>query len=371
MRNDASFALAEDIANGANDNLAIEIDGAAPFAEVERMAKGVDQIAIRFEKFGDGRGFSLASMLRERGFTGELKAVGDLLPDQVGLLRRAGFDQIASEVKPQSPRWKHGYFSHAYQPAAQGEEPAYRARTLAARQARVDELNQRYADASPDQIIAAAVREFRGRIATLSSFGTEAAVGLSILARVAPETPVLFLDTKQHFPQTLSYRDQLIEKLGLKNVVSLQPEADELVKEDDEARLFETDTSACCQLRKVRPMAKAMVAYDALITGRKRYHGGERTDLRPFEFDGERIKVNPLAALRPQEVTAIFRTLDLPQHPMAAMGYPSIGCWPCTAPADGAGTREGRWAGQDRTECGIFDPSLVERAARTRSYRLI
>lgn len=369
MRNVVAFALAEQ--SPGNDNAILEVTGAMPFANVFRLAMGAEGIAIRFEKFGDGRGFSLAAMLRERGYKGVLKAVGDLLPDQAGLLRRAGFDRIASDVKPASPRWKRPHFSHAYQPSPNGDEPAWRSRTAHARQAKVDELNRKYADASPDEIIAVATREFAGRIATLSSFGTEAAVGLSFIARVAPKTPVLFLDTGMHFAQTLDYRNQLVAKLGLKNVITLEPDARELADEDGESRLFESDTSACCQLRKVRPLARAMVAYDALITGRKRYHGGERADLQPFEFDGSRVKVNPVARVNPKEVTAIFRALDLPGHPMAAQGYPSIGCWPCTAPAEGDGTREGRWAGQDRTECGIFDPRLVDRAARTRSYRLI
>jgi len=369
MRNNANFALAEQTAG--NGSSILEVTGAMPFADVFRMAMSAEEIAIRFEKFGDGRGFSLAAMLRERGYKGVLKAVGDLLPDQAGLLRRAGFDRIASDVKPASPRWKRAHFSHAYQPSPDGEEPAYAKRTLSARQAKVDELNRRYVDASPDEIIAVAAQEFAGRIATLSSFGTEAAVGLSFIARVAPETPVLFLDTGMHFAQTLDYKNQLVAKLGLRNVITLEPDAGDLADADPENKLFESDTAACCDVRKVRPLARAMTQFDALITGRKRYHGGERADLQPFEFDGERVKVNPLAALTPKEVTTIFRTLDLPGHPMAAQGYPSIGCWPCTAPADGDGTREGRWAGQDRTECGIFDPRLVERAARTRSYRLI
>jgi len=369
MRNSQAYALAEQTAG--NDDAIFEVTGAMPFAEVFRLALGAEEIAIRFEKFGDGRGFSLASMLRERGFRGVLKAVGDLLPDQVGHLRRAGFDQIASDVRPRSARWQRQHFSHAYQPAPDGREPAFAERAAEARQAKVDALNAKYADASPNEIVAAAVREFPGRIAALSSFGTEAAVGLSVLARVAPDTPVLFLDTGMHFAQTLDYKRQIIAKLGLTNVITLEPDETELAAEDPNANLFETDTLACCALRKVRPLAKAMTQYDALITGRKRYHGGERVDLLPFEFDGERIKVNPLAAVTPKAIATIFGSLDLPRHPMAEQGYPSIGCWPCTAPANGEGTREGRWAGQDRTECGIFDPSLVERAARTRSYRLI
>lgn len=351
------------------DETRIEIDAATPLAGALEAAASHGAIDIRFSSFKDGRGFSLAAVLRARGFTGPLRAVGDILPDQFDHLRRSGFDAVHPDGGA-GPRWGRPVFSSRYQPDAGGGVPAYRRRALAARKAKVDALNGRWRDASPEQIIAAAIEAFPGRIAMLSSFGTEAAAGLALLAKTAPATPVLFLDTKRHFAQTLSYRDRLVETLGLEAVKILEPDPEDEARLDADNRLYARDADACCHIRKVKPLAAGLTGYDALITGRKRYHGGERQGLDPFEFDGERVKINPFAGLSPKAFAALFKRLDLPPHPLTAQGYPSVGCWPCTAPAEGEATRDGRWSGTDRTECGIFDASRTERA-RKASYRLI
>lgn len=347
----------------------IELEGATPARAALDAAGQNEAIDIRFASFKDGRGFSLAATLRQRGFTGELRAVGDILPDQLDHLQRSGFDAVLPDSAA-SKRWTRPEFSHAYQPDARGSVPAYRRRALDARKAKADALNQRWREAPPEDILKAALQTYEGRIALLSSFGTEAAAGLALLAKVAAGTPVLFLDTRRHFAQTLSYRDRLIEALGLENVKTLEPDPQDEAQLDRDNRLYARDPDACCHIRKVKPLAQGLNGYDALITGRKRYHGGQRRALDPFEFDGERVKVNPFVGLSAKEFAELHRSLDLPAHPLADQGYPSVGCWPCTAPAQGEGTREGRWAGQDRTECGIFDPDRTERA-RKASYRLI
>lgn len=347
----------------------IEIEAATPLSGALEAASDHAAIDIRFSSFKDGRGFSLATTLRQHGFAGELRAVGDILPDQIDALQRTGFDAVLPD-RGAGNRWTRPGFTHAYQPDAAGAEPAYRRRPLAARKAKADALNQHYRGASPEQIIAAAVEAFDGRIAMLSSFGTEAGAGLALLARVSPATPVLFLDTKRHFAQTLSYKDRLIETLGLKTVITLEPDPEDEASLDADQRLHARDGEACCDIRKVKPLARGLAGYDALITGRKRYHGGERAALDPFEFDGERVKVNPFAGLSPRQFSDLFRTLNIPPHPLLEQGYPSVGCWPCTAPAQGEATRDGRWAESDRSECGIFDPARTERARRA-SYRLI
>ena len=149
-------------------------------------------------------------------------------------------------------------------------------------------------------------------------------------------------------------------------VRTLEPDADEAAQQDADGALYARDPDACCDLRKVRPLARGLNGYDALITGRKRYHGGERAGLDPFEFDGVRVKVNPLASLSAEALAERFRALSLPPHPLAGEGFPSVGCWPCTAPAAAPGSREGRWAGADKTECGIFDPARTARAERAK-----
>lgn len=353
----------------------VEIDTAtAPQAALD-AARRAAAIDIRFPAFKDGRGYSLAALIRESGFAGELCATGDILPDQKDYLTRSGFDVIAPDEG--SPRWARASFTHAYQPGlakgANDRLPAYRARALAARKAQVQALNQQYGDAPPETIIAVALEVFAGRIAMLSSFGVEAALGLALLAQVDRAVPVLFLDTQRHFPQTLSYRDQLVAHLRLEDVRPLTPDPAEARAQDHDGRLYERDSEACCDLRKVRPLNAALDGFDAVITGRKRAHGSGREALRPFEFDGERVKINPVAGLDPARIASLYRDMKLPAHPLGAQGYTSVGCWPCTAPSAGTHPRDGRWPGSDRSECGIFDPVRTARAeaASRRTVRLI
>lgn len=353
----------------------VEIDTATtPDAALE-AARSAQAIDIRFPAFKDGRGYSLAALIRESGFAGELRATGDILPDQKDYLTRTGFDVIAPDDG--SPRWARTSFTHAYQPGlakgANDRVPAYRARALAIRKAQVEALNQQYGDAVPETIIAVAVEVFEGRIAMLSSFGIEAALGLALLAQVDRSVPVVFLDTQRHFPQTLSYRDELVAHLRLEDVRILTPDPAEARAADNDGKLFERDGEACCDLRKVRPLNAGLEGFDAVITGRKRAHGGGRQALQPFEFDGERVKINPVAGLAPADIAALYREMKLPVHPLSTQGYTSVGCWPCTAPSSGAHARDGRWPGSDRSECGIFDPVRTARAdaARKRAVRLI
>ena len=338
-----------------------EVLALPPDAILEDIASeiaGVERIDIHFPSFKDGRGFSLAARLRERGFEGELRAVGDLIPDQARLLKRAGFDRVAPDQSGQAERWNAALtaFSGDYQPAEDKIEPAFARRARKTRAALADALNADYAERPAREVLAAALDRFKGRIAVLSSFGAESAAGLAMIAEIAPDTPVFFLDTERHFAQTLDYRDALVQRLGLTNVKILRADRDEAAAEDADGQLWRRDSDACCALRKVRPLARALAGYDALITGRKRYHGGVRETLEPFEFDGVRIKVNPLAGWSREDVQAVFEKLDLPAHPMVEQGYVSIGCWPCTAPASPANVRDGRWRGQDKTECGIHQP---------------
>lgn len=353
---------------------ALELPADTEPAEALAAAAYADRLDIRFSTFKDGRGFSLAAILRANGFDGDLRAVGPLLPDQKPALLRSGFDAVDPDDRTAPARWARDDFAHAYQPdpgAPAARSTALRQRALAARKARAEALNDELDGADPETILARALEAYAGRIALLSSFGTEAALGLKLLADADPATPVLFLETRRHFEQTLTYKNRLVAALGLTDVRVLEPDAEEEAHEDADGRLYERDGVACCALRKVRPLAQGLEAFDAVITGRKRYHGGARGALKAVEFDGERVKINPLAHLAPDAVAARFKALDLPRHPLAAAGYASIGCWPCTVPAEGLGSRAGRWAGEDREECGIFDPEKAARADRAGSVRLI
>jgi phosphoadenosine phosphosulfate reductase len=199
--------------------------------------------------------------------------------------------------------------------------------------------------------------EFSGRIALVSSFGIESAVLLHMIAEIEPSTPVLFIDTGQLFEETLAYRDQLVARLGLRDIRRVGPSSVAVAARDPDGFLWQTDPDACCRLRKVEPLDSALQGFDAWINGRKRAHGGQRSALPVIEASGGRIKVNPLAAWDRSMVEAYMATHRLPAHPMQAMGYESIGCMPCSDRTQpGEGPRDGRWRGTGKTECGIHLP---------------
>jgi phosphoadenosine phosphosulfate reductase len=208
--------------------------------------------------------------------------------------------------------------------------------------------------AHPVTVLESAVEAFGDKLAMVSSFGAESAVLLHMISRIKPDTPVLFLDTGMLFGQTLDYRKTLAAQLGLTDVRDLRPHYQDLATTDPEAKLWQTDTDACCNIRKVIPLDRALADFDAWITGRKRFHGGDRLSLPVVEPADGQVKFNPLANWGKTELDAYVAQYDLPAHPLVAQGFPSIGCWPCTKPVEeGEDVRAGRWAGQDKTECGI------------------
>jgi len=218
-----------------------------------------------------------------------------------------------------------------------------------------DELDRALRDASPHEVIAAALKAVgRDQLALVSSFGTESAALLRVMADVDPAIPVVFLDTGWLFPETLAYRDVLIEKIGLRDVRSMKPAEETLKREDAEGELWYSDPDACCRIRKVEPLARALEPFAAWLNGRKRFQGGMRADIPVVEADGARLKFNPFANVSREEIEAIFKRADLPPHPLVASGFQSVGCMPCTSrTAPNEDARAGRWRGRGKTECGI------------------
>lgn len=197
-------------------------------------------------------------------------------------------------------------------------------------------------------------REFPGEIGVVSSFGAESAVLLSIVAEVDPTVPVIFLETGKLYDETRRYRDRLMTLLGLENLRIVGPRAAEVAREDPSGSLWGADPDACCQLRKVQPLDRALQGYSAWITGRKRFQGGLRAELPVIEAAGGRIKINPLAGWSEERIEQRFENEGLPRHPLADEGFSSIGCIPCTRPVRcGEDPRAGRWSWIDKTECGI------------------
>jgi phosphoadenosine phosphosulfate reductase len=197
-----------------------------------------------------------------------------------------------------------------------------------------------------------------GDAAIVSSFGAESAVLLHLIGMIRPDTPVLFLDTGKHFPETLAYRDLLIAQIGLEDVRNLTPDPMLLKQKDETGLRWSYDPDGCCDIRKVQPLAVALAPFDAQFTGRKAFQSATRAALPRFEVEDGRLKVNPLADWDKARINAYMAEHLLPAHPLVEQGYLSIGCAPCTSVVKpGEDPRSGRWRGWDKSECGIHVPT--------------
>jgi len=182
------------------------------------------------------------------------------------------------------------------------------------------------------------------------SFQAECVVLVHMLREIAPDIPVLFLDTVHHFPQTLEYRDRIVNDWGL-NLVTLRAAS-------PSPGLWQQDTRACCDRHKVGPLFAALARHDVWFTALRRQQSPSRAalaEVEPFKLphDAEIRKVSPLAAWTTRDVWAYAKTHEIPLLPLYELGYTSIGCEPCTTlPLDPSNERSGRWQGQ-KLECGI------------------
>ena len=216
-------------------------------------------------------------------------------------------------------------------------------------------LETRYGASAPQEILARGIERFGvDGVGLVSSFGADSAVLLHMAAGIDRRLPILFLDTGKHFDETLAYRDALVADFGLRDLRILHPLEQALNDNDPDGRLHLRDTEACCALRKVEPMARAVAPFRAWFTGRKRFQADTRASLPAFEAVGPRLRINPLAGWGARDLADYMRRHELRANPLVAYGYLSIGCLPCTQPVrPGDDARSGRWAGQAKTECGI------------------
>lgn len=235
-----------------------------------------------------------------------------------------------------------------------------------ARRADVAALNARFRHHGATSVLEAVLcDQVAGRMAMVSSFGAESVVLLHLVALADRTTPVLFIDTRLLFAETLVYQQDVAEQLRLTDIRVIRADEAILDARDPYGALKFSDKDACCALRKTDPLNQALRPFDGWITGRKRFQNSSRARLEFFEYDAvmDRVKVNPLAHYAPKDLAVYMEENRLPRHPLVAKGYPSIGCMPCTTQvSDGEDTRAGRWRDNDKEECGIH---FVEgRAAR-------
>lgn len=216
-------------------------------------------------------------------------------------------------------------------------------------------LRTRAEDLDARGLLNLAIREaFPGKIAVISSFAAESVVLLHLVAQIDPATPVLFLNTHKLFGETMRYRDRVQETLGLTDIRAVGPHPDDRQVQDPEGTLWSRNPDACCHFRKVAPLRRALLGFDAVVTGRKRFQTEIRATMGKVEIAEGRVRLNPLVDWGLSDLMAYIDEHRLPRHPLSNDGYPSIGCIPCTRRvAAGEGYRDGRWAGTGKVECGI------------------
>lgn len=197
-------------------------------------------------------------------------------------------------------------------------------------------------------------QHFKGRIALVSSFGSESAVLLHMASEIDRSLPIIFLDTGKLFWETIAYRSKLVDRLGLTDISIMKPDAAQLAVSDPDGALHRINPDMCCHIRKTEPLARALRGFDAWISGRKRFHGGLRADIPTLEVIDGRLKVEPLARFTAADIENYIDHYELPRHPLVEHGYRSIGCVPCTVKGGTSDNpRAGRWAGLAKSECGI------------------
>jgi phosphoadenosine phosphosulfate reductase len=208
--------------------------------------------------------------------------------------------------------------------------------------------------APAENIIEWAVATFGERFCVTSSMGD--AVLADLASKVAPGLDVVFLDTGYHFVETIGTRDAVAATLPV-NLLTITP-VQSVAQQDAEfgPELYKRDPDLCCKMRKVEPLNRSLSGYDAWATGLRRAETHNRVIAPVVGWDEkkQKVKVSPLARWSDDEVEKYILDNGVLVNPLQYDGYPSIGCWPCTARvAPGEDPRSGRWAGQNKTECGI------------------
>jgi phosphoadenosine phosphosulfate reductase len=202
-------------------------------------------------------------------------------------------------------------------------------------------------ETKPASAVVAWAWERYGNSLVLAMSGQDCVL-LDMAIRVAHDIEVVFLDTQYHFPETLTYIEDLHQRYGF-NLTVMHPE----VEPDDR---WADDPDGCCRARKIQPLARALAGKEAWMTGLRRAEATTRANAPIVSYDlgKEIVKVNPLATWTDADVEGYCRDRHLPIHPLREQGYASIGCWPCTRPVgDDEHARAGRWAGTDKIECGL------------------
>jgi len=210
--------------------------------------------------------------------------------------------------------------------------------------------------ASAEEILAWAAHEFRGFVVSTQSM-TKTTVA-TMIHELGLEIPAIFIDTGFHFVETLQTRDALLRSGQSVVTVASEMSLEEQVRVHG-PDLWSRDPDLCCAIRKVRPLDDCLAGMEAWVTGLRRSQSDTRQQVQPVSFDEGRgiVKISPLCSWSDEQVDAYGREHPVIVNPLVAVGYPSIGCWPCTRAIEETTehARAGRWDGFDKTECGLHD----------------
>lgn len=210
--------------------------------------------------------------------------------------------------------------------------------------------------ASPEAILTWAVTQFYPRLTMATAFGPEGNCIIHMLAGIEPRVRIFNLETGYQFPETLELRERIKQRYGIE-VEYVVPETTVAEYEAEHGGpLYVIRPDQCCYDRKVLPLRRAVIGYDAWVSAIRRDQTGDRAAASVVQWDAKfsLVKINPLLAWTKKDVWNFIVKHDIPYNPLHDRGYPSIGCWPCTA-AVGAGEddRAGRWRGTGKKECGL------------------
>jgi phosphoadenosine phosphosulfate reductase len=220
----------------------------------------------------------------------------------------------------------------------------------------IEEANRALAEATAERVLRWAVETFHPRLTMATAFGAEGCCLIHMLAQIEPDVRIFNLDTGYQFPETLQVRERIKERYGIE-VEMIRPERTVAQYEAEHGGpLYRIRPDQCCHDRKVLPLRQAVQGYDAWISAIRGDQTTHRAVAAVVQWDAKfgLVKVNPLLHWTRRDVWQFVLDHNIPYNPLHDQGYPSIGCWPCTAPVGaGADERAGRWAGTGKKECGL------------------
>jgi len=219
-----------------------------------------------------------------------------------------------------------------------------------------EEVNRELAGRKPEDVLRWAVRRFHPRLTMATAFGAEGCCILHMLAEIEPAVRVFNLETGYQFPETLEVRERIKDRYGIA-VEFVYPELPVGAYEEEHGGpLYRIRPDQCCHDRKIVPLREAVQGYDAWISAIRKDQTLHRGQAAVVQWDAKfgLVKVNPLLTWTRKDVWTFVMEHEVPYNPLHDRGYPSIGCWPCTAAvAEGEDERAGRWAGTVKKECGL------------------